>query len=184
MTLNVMSLDWTQDEVNYGAGLIRLFAVDKPPGGVNTTDYDLLQIFAVHNDDDGTPDKLSYKGSIHLCDKCAGGVCGGPPPPPPVPPFAPNPPNNSTNMAFRKPPDLEVTADRINTLGVMGPIWVRPWNGPAPTDVSTLVDDANRWIQTVGAPDVDLVIHLYNVIDPNGTHPLHQTTIGIPALDQ
>jgi hypothetical protein len=182
MAINVMPVDGTASAVNYGGGLVWVFTPGQQPAGVDSINYDLLQAFAVQMDADGGYYKVRCERTPPVCAACTGGACGGPPPPPAVPPVAPKPPDNSTNVAFRKAPDLQITDDRIDAANAMGPIWVRPWDGDAPTDVSALLADATTWLEEVGTGGIDLMLHLYNVIDPNGTHPLHQTTVGIPAL--
>src|SRR5262249_49125382 len=130
--------------------------------------------------------KLHYKlGAVPKCQKCNNPDCVGSPPPPVVP----QDPPTGTNIAF-KLNTFEFTPPQVNLRlpSTLGPIWVNKWatddqgTPQPPASVDSLLMACQVWVDFVGIGGLqEIALHIYNVVDPAGRHPLHQTTIGIPV---
>jgi hypothetical protein len=189
MNINVLSWDSTLSDVIYGGDTVRIFPLNSPPNGVSSLTYDLLQCWSVEVGSDEVPYKLHYKVSaVPKCQKCNNPDCVGSPPPPAVPP-GPPPPGSGPNVAF-KLNTFEFTPPQANFRlpSTLGPIWVNKWatndqgEPQAPTSVQSLALACQIWVDSVGLGGLqEVAFHVYNVFDPAGRHPLHQTTIGIPV---
>jgi hypothetical protein len=170
---------------SYGGGLVRFFPAGQPPPEVTGPNFDLLQAWGLTADPmTGEIPRLLCSGEPSLCELCITPHCTPPPPPPSVP-TEPPPPAAPPNVAFDRTL-LGFTPIQIEFIGPglsVGPMFVRAWPGGVPptTIDPSLLNDCQTWVRGAGSGGNEVLLHFFNVRDPNGTHPLHQKTIAIPV---